>query len=781
VLSRTVAPNGDYCRTDVQGSLVIPLALPNTHDVGFVWRLFHIHRLPHRQPCHMTTYKLIRSGVANDPGKQSPTLQNCLEATLSIANTMIDELLERLALVVDPESLVPTPVELKGVDLKDLGRWKHRADAIKSTWSSELRQVFYHGESRDVDVHLVVRFDDLSLLDDQQIDASIEFAMVEQILAGATVELLPRLNSLVSNLMGWLTVQPDLNPLKPAAYARALRAVMVAHVADAQQRKLLIVPVANLMGESLRQVYREVIQWLMANGVQPLEAPTHHLPPERAEKSAVGRTMLTLGRLRQLLAGDLNEQEAGGPMYLQTVPASMAVLEDMDLIEPLMKRLRNRPVQPPNQPPVAELPVVTGHKLGRLLGQEVVRLMLENLTQDTRLLPAIRQQIGLLEPSLIRLSQAEPRFFSDRQHPARQLLESMTQRSLGFLSPHDEGFNDFMKSVKGAVKSLEKVDASEEKYARLLKRLRRRWADDDARKNQRRAEAARALMHAEQRQSLAQRLSADFLQRLHDKEVPEFVQRFVCGPWSHAVAEAQLVDASGAGETLESVTDDLIWSVQPVLIRRDMDRLARLVPRMLGQMREGLQRIGYPVEQIGTFFDALVNVHQKAFDTPTLSPEAEPEPRVEATDSTGGTIETQDVSFAEPSPLEEDDSFWMAGQEAEDAGFFAGEASDADHTAGRASGSARELDLSTGAWVNLRTQGEWVRAQLTWTSPRGGLYMFISASGMAHSMTRRTLDRLLGAGSLQIVSRGGVVEGALDAVAQHAMRNAQVEEDSGFE
>jgi hypothetical protein len=26
-----------------------------------------------------------------------------------------------------------------------------------------------------------------------------------------------------------------------------------------------------------------------------------------------------------------------------------------------------------------------------------------------------------------------------------------------------------------------------------------------------------------------------------------------------------------------------------------------------------------------------------------------------------------------------------------------------------------------------------------------------------------------------------VVEGALDAVAQHAMRNAQVEEDSGFE
>ena len=112
----------------------------------------------------------------------------------------------------------------------------------------------------------------------------------------------------------------------------------------------------------------------------------------------------------------------------------------------------------------------------------------------------------------------------------------------------------------------------------------------------------------------------------------------------------------------------------------------------------------------------------------------------------------------------------MAGQEAADAGFFVAEAGESDRAP--LEGLAPwELELSTGAWVNLKAQGEWVRAQLTWTSPRGGLYMFISASGMAHSMTRRTLDRLLGAGSLQVVTRGGVVEGALDAVAQQAMRN----------
>ena len=721
----------------------------------------------------MNPHKLIRSGVANDPGNHRPTLQHCLEATLSIADPMIDELLERLALLVDPQSLVPTPVELKGVDLKGVAQWLDRVDAIKETWTTELRQVFYHGETRDVDVHVVVRFDDLRLLDDQQIDASIEFAMVEQVLAGATTDLLPRLNSLVSNLMGWLTVQPDLNPIRPAAYARALRTVLLEHLADPQQRKLLMVPVAAMLGESLRQVYREVIQWLMANGVQPLDTPAQTLQPERAQESSVGRTMLTLGRLRQLLAGDLNEQAAGGPNYLQTVPASMTVLEDMDLIEPLMKRLRNRPAPSTDQPPVAEMPVVTGQKLGRLLGQEVVRLMLENLTHDVRLLPAIRQQIGLLEPSLVRLSQAEPRFFSDRQHPARQLLENMTQRSLGFLSHHDEGFADFLKSVKGAVKSLEKVDANEEKYTRLLKRLKRRWADDDARKIQRRAEAARALMHAEQRQSLAERLSADFQQRMHEKAVPEFVQRFLTGPWSQAVAEAQLADSNNADEPLENVTDDLIWSVQPVLIRRDVDRLARLVPRMLAQMREGLQRIDYPAEHIGQFFDALVNLHQKAFDTPTLAPVV---PSDQGPEGTMASEETRDDPSETEATAGSDETFWMAGKAAEDAGFFAGDSDDAKEPS-TAALSSWESDLTTGAWVNLKTQGEWVRAQLSWTSPRGGLFMFISASGMAHSMTRRTMDRLLSAGALQIVSLGGVVDGGLDAVAQHAMRNVQNDGD----
>jgi hypothetical protein len=64
-----------------------------------------------------------------------------------------------------------------------------------------------------------------------------------------------------------------------------------------------------------------------------------------------------------------------------------------------------------------------------------------------------------------------------------------------------------------------------------------------------------------------------------------------------------------------------------------------------------------------------------------------------------------------------------------------------------------------------------VRAQLTWASPHRTLFMFISGGGMAHSMSRRTMDRLKGLNLLRLVSDGRIMDNALDAVAQTALRN----------
>jgi hypothetical protein len=68
------------------------------------------------------------------------------------------------------------------------------------------------------------------------------------------------------------------------------------------------------------------------------------------------------------------------------------------------------------------------------------------------------------------------------------------------------------------------------------------------------------------------------------------------------------------------------------------------------------------------------------------------------------------------------------------------------------------------------TASGWERFQVTWASPHGTLFMFTGRSGQPQSMTRRMLAGLLDTGALKLVS-GHVVERALDAVAEKALRN----------
>jgi hypothetical protein len=709
--------------------------------------------------------------VANDMSRLQPSLQDCLESVLSVSDSMVEDLLEGLHASIHPDNEGRVVHSHGRVDPALVHRLMAQEESLKRTWHEELRRALYHGGELDAVGRSPVRFDDLRLLDEQQIDATIGFALAEQELRRVSADLLPRLNALVSSLLGWLTVQGELNPLKPAAFARALRDTLVRHVPDIAQRNALFTPAAGALGESLRQVYRELIQWLLVHGVEPLESPAQRLRREHPARGAVGRTLLTLGRLRQLLAGDLERpaMDDRGQEFLHTVPLSMTALEDMDMVEPLIQRLRQRVSHSADATPSAtpELPVVDAQNLGRLLGQEVVRLMLDNLTQDERLLPAIRQQIGLLEPVLVKLSHADPRFFSERQHPARQLLEAITQRSLGYLSQNDEGFADLKRSVVGAVKAINKAPATEEVFARLLRRLRRRWDEDDARKNQMRTEAARALLHAEQRHLLAERLAAEFQQRVAEKDLPDFVVDFLCQPWAQAVAESQLSGAlTGAdGLPITSVANDLIWSAQASLIRRDRSRLVKLVPRLLGQLRQGLQLIEYPADRTGQFFDALVALQEHAFDD--SAPAVVPAPPT-LTAVVPTLVERVDEAAPPEAPGETGKGFWMAGREATDAGFVADESGPMPLELPQTSST----NLLPGAWVDLLIEGSWVRAQLTWASPHGTLFMFISTRGLAHSMTRRTLKRLLSTDVLRVISRGDVVEGALDAVAQTALRNA---------
>jgi hypothetical protein len=724
-----------------------------------------------------------------------PALRDCIEAALSQSDRLMSAVLAGLRGLQGMQKGRAAAINQNPGSRHALDVLLAQEAAVKASFLAELRGACYSRRAQDTVVQPILRFDDFQFLDETQIDANIESALTQQEIAQAVEDVLPTFSALVSNLMGLVTVQTQLNPLKPEAFVQALRACMAEHVPDDGARRALLSAAASLMGPELHKLYKELFNWLRSQGIEPA-LPVGYVPGSpgvsgaKPVENAVSRTLLTLDRLRKLLTTDIEFTfgQTGGPKdFLHTVPASYVALEDLKLVEPMMQRLAKRAAQTPTASvtlPSATVDMLANdepqsRKLGRQLGSEVVRLMVENLGKDERLLPKVRQILKDLEPVLLQLSQADPRFFSERQHPARQLLDRITNRSLAFKTEQDDGFPRFAKAVSNAVQVLGGGPGDATSFARALRKLEDGWEREEAAQRKRQQEAARALLHAEQRNLLAHKFAEDFVQRLEHKDVPEFVQAFLRGPWAQVMAESQLQSADGVSDPhgFSQIVDDLIWSVQLRLIRKQRSKLVKMVPTLLVKLRQGLQLVDYPEERIPILFDHLIALHEQAF-------EGSPGGAQGSADTTDSVLSGGDSRLPQDSAFDAPVSevVWVGEEEGSESGYVGADAESLIDYSGLQADASRDeagpwtvADLKVGTWVELMLQGAWVRAQLTWASPHLTLFMFVSGKGLAHSMSRRTMDQRRAQGLIRVVSDGDVIGSALDGVAQVALRNEPVQ------
>lgn len=776
----------------------------------------------------MATSKMkLRVGVADDPTALQPSLNDCLAAMLQQAEPLFLQVLQGLEM----GAVSAGARRVSAFQAADVKRTIHDLNAepkpATASFLRELTRLVYEGGGKDEKPAETLRFQDLQLFEDEQLDQSIEVARAQQEVILSVDDALPPLDALVSTMLGWRTIQPGLNPIRPEVFVRALQATLAEHVPQANVREVLIVPAAGLLGVSLRRLYRELGDWLRSTGIEPAVPLGGRINKGTGASGApvtdtVAKTLLTLDRLRKLLAGDFDQPKRAD--FLHTVPASMSLLQDLKKTDELVKRLEQRPkAAPAPAEPVDMLadvgaPPKETPRIGQQLGEEVVRLMFDNLTEDRRLLPALKKQLKKFEPAIHRLTEQDSRFFSDRTHPARLLLDRVTQRSLAFSSEQDAGWAKYEASLDKACRWLTSKVIDADTFGEMLDELEKEWTGQDAGAKQKREEAARALLHAEQRNLLAQKLAAEFTHLLEGLDVADFIGDFLRNAWAQVVAEAQLSCEDGSSDPFgyRQLVEDLIWSVQKTTAQRGRARrLVQMIPGLLQRLREGLGRIGYPPELTQRFFDHLITLHRAAVQdgrdaaaaeaAQHAAEEAWSEPS-QFSDSEQDEIqmwldqnEAQESGYVDSGPdldPEHVASPEAAHQEAERAAQDEARARQAAAAAAAAQASAEAQakqgepaapeaepepqarpdgpreELRIGTWAEILIKGDWVRAQLTWCSPHATLFMFTSIGGTAHSMSRRTLDRLRASDNLRVVADRPVVDEALDQVAQAALKNS---------
>jgi hypothetical protein len=685
-----------------------------------------------------------------------------------------------------------------------------------------------------------IHFDELELMDESQINESVERARARQVLISAVEGPLADLDALVCAALGLARVQPENNPLRPEVFLQALQTVVSQMQVTPQVRHDWMSHMAQALGAELRTLYQAQITQLTQNGVRPAGyamrqasgeyvyvAPTEGgASPGFATDSDLSSSavhadpLLTLDRLRRLLLGEFNEQhppalelasdvlsdsgenfaerfarefenpgqlpliDAPATDFAATVPAAFEALQEMNQVDHMMERLGSQrakqahSVDPSdgNTPPRKR---TSG--LGEALSLEVVALMVDNIARDSRLLWPVQQFIRAMEPALMQLAVGDPRFFSHKEHAARRLLQDITDRSLAFSSPEAPGFQSFMRSLMNIAGPLATatIDGPDD-FERVLQQLHAKWEEKDQQRTQERQRAIETLQHAEQRHLLAARISRDLSLLPDFGKVPDAISRFLVGPWAQVMAQARLMDTTRSADPgrYEELVSALIWSAQPELTRANTGQLARLLPRLLPKLREGLASIDYPAARTEAVFELLMQLHEQAFKPGPGSAAPPAEQPAHPAPSGGSGMEGVSASEgAAPQTLQDEEAPWVAPSEAKESGFM--DVLEAPEPASAtpepepvAIGRVAMPPLAVGMWVNLRTGDRWERTELSWIGSHGNLFLFTNASGRSQSMTLRLLDRLLQQGAVQVVTEQNVVDGALDAVAQAAMHNS---------
>lgn len=424
-------------------------------------------------------------------------------------------------------------------------------------------------------------------------------------------------------------------------------------------------------------------------------------------------------------------------------------------------------------------------KVSQAVGLDVVRKLVNQVSGDPLLLAPVREAVVALEPALLRLALAEPRYFNRGDHPARQWIESVAQRSFRYNDEFSPGFEAFFGLVRGQVRALNDTGSADAApFASALAELRAQWANDDQAEEHRKQRQLEALNHAERRQELADQIAWKISLRPDVFNAPGIVLDFLYGPWSLVIASAELQHPEGGPDPLgyRKVIGQLLWSTHSQVTLRQPNQLFQIVPGMLMSLRQGLEGLGKSPEETQTFFDALLKLHEPVLKLRRMRARVDGHATAPAPETTSEDKEALETLLAPASPAQQKPTPpelpWIGSRELVSAGFSealpptstestdapdtsAGPLETEDASAGATEPSALLHRLTKGSWVDLFSGGEWLRAQLVWSSQKASLFMFTSHGGRAHTMTRRSCEKLIAKRWLRPVEPRQVVERAL--------------------
>lgn len=421
------------------------------------------------------------------------------------------------------------------------------------------------------------------------------------------------------NLLHRTQMSQEQNPVGPAAISEGLWALCHAHGTNVEANLALLARIEESLGELLSPLYAELNQLLTSRRVdavqvQPVSpggARGGELPAGTAATGAYSQN--PLAALQEGVRRQSGAVDAGASGSAALNVATLAMLQQ------LAQRLDA--LQPPSGESAegARPHTVRADDLGVPLGQSEA-VALDTLARifdaifDTWELPdTVKTAIGRLQIPLLRLAIRDPGLFSDSAHPARRLVNGMARAAVGLPRNVSRAHPVSARLWQLAGRVAETLQDDPGVLAVPLADLDLLIAERD----QSVREAAQPwvpLLRERESRTLGEAVAQRWFEEIDPAGLAPEVHAFLAAHWRLVMREAYREDGGegAAWAAARGTVDDLLWSLRPKQGAEERQRLAALIPDLLGRIRAGFDRIGTPPEQRAPFLDACFRLQTNA-------------------------------------------------------------------------------------------------------------------------------------------------------------------------
>lgn len=649
--------------------------------------------------------------------------------------------------------------------------------------------------------------DELSLVDEDDLTQDIAVSEITRKLKEHCDEDLYGVEQRLGSLLGKQDPTDADNPVGTEAVANALRAACEEVDPGVQMRLVLLQSLEQHISGELSRLYQELNGRLVRQNVLPglrrgfRRAPSAAARPRDASVAPGGveRRGLpqadfgTVSAVQGFGTGSVHQGfgetsyagvEGDGDVYAMLAqlvqgqlaaqglpptagvgalaPASPFVFEALTALQ---AEADHAPAMPAIGVPANLLRDFRTSDLGRHLGQfdaitvDIVAMLFDLIFDDANIADPIKALVGRLQIPLVKVAMLDRSFFSSKAHPARRLLDLISQAMLRW--GRDVGHDDplYVKLAEIVDRILRDFERDMSLFEACNADLEAFIAQLEAEESQRAESAARLAEEREQerlRRDDARRAADDALDDRLRTPLPAVVQNLLDGIWRRLLRTlAERGDETAVDYRQALVTaDELIWSVQPKSDPEERRKLVQALPGLLRRLNQGFDSAeAHPADKL-LMLNGLFDLHAQ-WIKPGAAPAAPPPVRqwVPGEGSANDAVPAPEVVTEH---VEQD------GLEFEDISLNLPAHLDLAE-------SDRVADLKRGDWVEFRQpDGQFVRMRLNWVSPQRGIYLFTNPnSARATSIAPDALALQLARGEARVVEDAPMFERAVSqALAQ---------------